>query len=93
MEYKKYGPTPPKRTKSNRIKYSFCDNDYEVIDDIICELNKQNYRVYIYDVYKYVKSDPNCDLSFKDCKGDTFYKSFKQMGYKYSIIRKLLEKK
>jgi hypothetical protein len=87
---KKYGPTPPKRTKSNRIKYSFCDNDYEVIDDIICELNKQNYCVYIYDVYKYVKSDPNCDLSFKDCKRDTFYKLFKQMGYKYSYNKKII---
>jgi len=50
---KNLGPFPPKKTKSNRVKYTFCDNDYEIIDHIILDLNKHKYCVFVKDVYTY----------------------------------------
>ena len=46
--------------------------------------------MFINDVYKYMKSDPNCDISFKECKRSTFYTIIKRMGYKYSHNNKII---
>jgi hypothetical protein len=87
---KKLGPSPPKKQNPRPKNYSFCDNDYQLIDQIIVNLNKENYSVFINDVYKHMKSDPNCDISFKECKRSTFYTIIKRMGYKYSYNNKII---
>jgi hypothetical protein len=37
-----------------------------------------------------MKSDPNCDISFKDCGKDTFYRLMNEMKYKYKHSNKVI---
>ena len=71
---KKSGPKTPKKSKNRPKIYTYCDSDYQIIDEIIINLNKDHYCAFIYDVFKYTVSNPNCDVSFKKCKLNTFYK-------------------
>jgi transposase len=84
------GCVSPKKKRIRKCKFSFNSNDYTIIDDIICKLNKQKICVYINDVFNKVKSDPQCELSFKGCRIKTFYKILKQMHYKYSNTKELI---
>ena len=77
-----------KRIRKN--KFNFDKNDFEIIDEIICDFNKRNINPYIIDVYKAVKNDPQTDLTFKNCCEPTFRKILKRMNYKYTNTKQLL---
>jgi transposase len=81
---------PTSKVRKNTIYYTYCDNDFELIDNIIIDLNKQNKCVFIKDVFNYMKSDSNCEISFKDCELNTFYKLMHKMKYKYQYSRKII---
>ena len=87
---KKSGAVPSPNTRRIHIKYKFCEEDYELIDNIIINLNKMNRFVTIKDVYNYMKSDNQTQISFKNCGLKTFYKIMKQMKYKYIHSNKII---
>ena len=81
------------KKKKKRVQdpiINYCDNDFNIIDNIICDFKKRNINPFIKTLWQKVKSDPNCDLSFKHCCEKTFRKIITRMGYKYSNTQKLI---
>jgi len=84
----KNGCVSPKRTKVFKPRNDFKSSDFEKIDSIITEFNKNKVFPAINDVFIKAKSDST--LSFKTCGRTTFYKLIKQMGYKLQNTNKLI---
>jgi hypothetical protein len=61
----------------------FKNSDFDKIDDILSDFNKNKVFPSINDVFKKSKSQNENPLSFKNCGRTTFYKLFNKMGYKY----------
>jgi transposase len=86
----KNGCNSPKRTKNFKKRYDFKNSDYDKIDDIISDFNKNKVFPSINDIYKESKYQNNNPLSFKKCARTTFYRIINRMGYKYSRTNQLI---
>ena len=62
--FQKNGCTSPKKRGRKKCQPKFNQNDINIIDDIILNYNKQNKFPSKQDVFKKVKSNPKCELSF-----------------------------
>jgi hypothetical protein len=80
------------RRKEQKIskKDTTKNNDYDKIDDIISDFNKNKVFPSINEIYKESKSQNNNPLSFKKCARTTFYRIINRMGFKYSRTNQLI---
>jgi transposase len=82
------GCVSPKKTKVFKARFDYNNSDYDKIDSIITDFNKNKILPSINDVFNTSKTNSN--ISFKKCGRTTFYKLFKKMGYKYEHSKKII---